>query len=200
MHSSLRFLWLPNADLGRQSLRPSSLGDQVMTMRQKHSAWVMFALCVVAGSALAAEPLEIRVLSSKPEFVSGGDALIEIKASGETKLDGVTLTVNGEDQTKALAADAASKSLRGEVKGLKAGQNTLVAVATTPARVEARATLTNYPITGPILSGPHLTPYECRTNESGLGAPLDADCSAPQSVEYFYKVADGSFKPMADLK
>jgi hypothetical protein len=59
-------------------------------------------------------------------------------------------------------------------------------------------TVTNYPITGPILSGPHLWPYECRTVESGLGDPLDSDCSAAAKTEYFYRTTNNAFKPLPD--
>jgi hypothetical protein len=158
---------------------------------------MLVILLVATGHAQAAAPagLELKVLSSRPEFVSGGDALIEIRATGDAKLEGVTLTVNGSDATRSVALDPASKSLRGVVTGLALGSNTLVAVGTQPSRSEARLTLTNHPITGPILSGPHLTPYECRTVESGLGQPLDANCSAAAKLEYFYRSTGGEFKP-----
>lgn len=62
-----------------------------------------------------------------------------------------------------------------------------------------------YPITGPVLSGPQITPYECRTVENGLGIALDGDCSATTVVKYFYKGSAGCtapattcFKPLAD--
>lgn len=58
--------------------------------------------------------------------------------------------------------------------------------------------VTNFPVTGPILSGPHLTPYECRTVESGLGQPLDADCSAAQKIEFFYRSSNNTFKPLSE--
>jgi hypothetical protein len=35
-----------------------------------------------------------------------------------------------------------------------------------------------------------LTPFLCNTVQSGLGEPLDADCSAKTKVEYFYKSAE----------
>jgi hypothetical protein len=58
--------------------------------------------------------------------------------------------------------------------------------------------VTNHPTTGPILSGPHLTPYECSTEPSGLGPALDANCSAPRKVWYLYRTADNAFKLLAD--
>lgn len=122
---------------------------------------LLLGLLLGTTGAHAAEPLalELKVLSSRPEFVSGGDALIEIRAKGAAKLEGVTLTLNGNDATRSVALDAAGKSLRGVVSGLALGANTLVAAGTQPSPSEARLTLTNHPSTGPILSGPHLSPY-----------------------------------------
>src|SRR4029450_1046909 len=47
--------------------------------------------------------------------------------------------------------------------------------------------ITNYPITGPVISGPHQTPYICETSFLGRGNPVDTDCSAPTRVDYFYR-------------
>jgi hypothetical protein len=56
------------------------------------------------------------------------------------------------------------------VTGLHEGRNRL--------RIgNARLTVINHPITGPIFSGPHEQPFVCETEAAGLGAPLDADCS-----------------------
>ncbi len=145
-----------------------------------------------SGSAdsQSATKLEIKTLSSRPDLVSGGDALIEVKAPAGTK---VILTVNGKDVTNQLKPEGAS--LRGVVSGMTVGENTLLAKA---GKAQASLKVTNYPITGPILSGPHLTPYECRTVESGLGQPLDANCSAKQKIEYFYRASNNTFKPLTD--
>ena len=32
----------------------------------------------------------------------------------------------------------------------------------------------------------------------GPGEPLDADCSARQKIEYFYRASDSTFKPLAN--
>ncbi|MEK6322555.1 MAG: DUF6351 family protein [Acidobacteriota bacterium] len=146
------------------------------------------------GSQSAAR-LEIKTLSSRPDLVSGGDALVEVKAPAGTRLTTITVALNGKDVTSQLKPDVATGSLRGVVSGLKEGENLLAAKA---GKMRASLQVTNYPITGPILSGPHLTPYECRTVESGLGQPLDANCSAKQKIEYFYRASNNSFKPLAD--
>jgi hypothetical protein len=164
------------------------------------------ALCFWIGLTAAdafsqsAARLEIKTLSSRPDLVSGGDALIEIKAPAGAELSQLTLTLNGKDVTARLSRDAETKNFRALISGLNVGSNTLRAKIKQGGKAASEASLaiTNYPVTGPILSGPHLRPYECRTVESGLGQPLDADCSAAQKTEYFYRASDNTFKPLAD--
>ncbi|MGH9836320.1 MAG: DUF6351 family protein [Blastocatellia bacterium] len=153
-----------------------------------------------AGDAFSqsAAGLEIKTLSSRPDLVSGGDALVEVKAPAGAQLSQLTLTLNGKDVTNQLRPDAASGSFRGLISGMVIGENTLLAKIKSPRPARASLKIMNYPITGPILSGPHLTPYECRTVESGLGEPLDANCSAKQKIEYFYRASNNTFKPLAD--
>ncbi len=149
-------------------------------------------LLFVTAALASAANISVTTLSSRPDMVSGGDALIEIKAPAGAKL---AVAMNGADVTASFHADAARGSQVGLVGGLKIGANTLVAKAGSDS---ATLKLTNYPITGPIVSGPHLKPFVCTTAESGLGEPLDADCSAKTKIEYFYKPKEGQFKPLAD--
>ncbi len=151
------------------------------------------------GFSQSAARLEIKTLSSRPDLVSGGDALIEINAPAGAQLNQITLTLNSKEVTNRLKLDRESGRFRGLITGMIVGENTLVANLKSPKPAQASLKITNYPITGPILSGPHLTPYECRTVESGLGQPLDADCSAKQKIEYFYRASDNTFKPLADI-
>jgi hypothetical protein len=144
-----------------------------------------------AAAAKPATALSLRTLSSRPDMVSGGDALVEVRGAAK----GVKLTLNGKDVSGDLRLDPASHSLRGLVKGLEVGKNTLTAIA---GGAKTSLTLTDYPVAGPILSGPHISPYECRTEESGLGKPLDADCSAAARTDWFYKSTDGKFKALAN--
>jgi hypothetical protein len=141
----------------------------------------------------------IALLSSKPQYVSGGDALVEVKPPQGSSTSQLTVALNGKTVTEQLSADDTGK-LRGVIKGLTEGENTLSVTASAQGRSasEARLVLTNYAQTGPILAGPLLAPYECRTVESNMGAPLDANCSATRRFDYFYRTAAGSFKPLAD--
>ncbi|MBZ5609759.1 MAG: DUF6351 family protein [Acidobacteriia bacterium] len=161
--------------------------------------WLLLSLCAVfCGLAVAAPAsLTITSLSSRPEFVSGGDVLIEIKTAAPAQK--VQVKLNGRDVSNLFHHDLSRGSLVGLVEGLKAGSNTVTAKA---GSQNARLQLTNHPITGPILSGEHLKPFACNTEESGLGQPLDADCSAATKIEYFYRTkatGPNSFKPLPDL-
>lgn len=157
-------------------------------------ASAMAAIMIFASSgipaAMAAERLEIRVLSSpRPDLVSGGDALVEVIGAGTAS---VSLKVNGIAGA-VLRYDAARNSQTGLVTGLREGRNVLTVRA---GRRSAQLTLVNHSRNGPILSGPHILPYECRTEESGMGPALDAMCNAARRIDWFYRSTAGSFKPL----
>src|SRR5918994_129299 len=120
---------------------------------------------------------EITVLSSRPDQVSGGDALVEVSVPRSVRVDDVTITVDGVDVTAAFAPDGADDAtLVGLVDGLDEGDNTLTAAAAGkgPGRPEdERLTLTNHPIRGPIFSGPQQQPFVCTTARGRLdGRPI----------------------------
>jgi hypothetical protein len=155
-------------------------------------------VCFSNGFSQSTARLEIKTLSSRPDLVSGGDALVEVKAPAGAQLIQLSLTLNGKDVTNQLRLDPATGSFRGLISEMNLGDNTLIAKLKSRRAAQASLKITNYLITGPILSGPHLTPYECRTVESGLGQPLDANCSAKQKIEYFYRASNNAFKPLPD--
>ncbi len=160
-------------------------------------ALFLVALAIDTASSLATPkpPLEIEIVSSRADMVSGGDALVDVRAPAGTPLTDLRLTLNGRDVTNVLSGR--SGRFRGLVAGMREGDNLLRASC---RGLEDAAVLSvrNHPIVGPMFSGPHLTPYECRTEESGLGSPLDSDCSAARRVEFFYRTTDGEFKPLPE--
>lgn len=115
--------------------------------------------------------VRIRVVSSVPEFVSGGDARIEVTAPPGLQ-DKLTFWLNGAQITPPLARDA--NHMEGVVAGLVDGSNLL------EARYERghgdgvadAIRLTNYPSAGPMFTGPQQQPFVCRAQESALGQPL----------------------------
>ncbi len=146
----------------------------------------LLALVPAAWSALAAEKVDVRVVSSRHDMVSGGDALIEITGVATTSASPVlSVTVNGRDLTNAFRVTRQGGPLLGRINSLTLGKNTLE--VRSDGKPVARLDLTNHPITGPIFSGPHQTPFVCQTEEAGLGVALDADCNAKTVVTYVYK-------------
>ena len=120
-------------------------------------------LCFVMNMALAqsAAKLEIKTLSSRPDLVSGGDALVEVRVPAGVSLNQLSLTLNGMDVTKQLkqsaSSDSAISSFRGLIGGMVIGNNTLLATIKPTGKssraIQANLSIKNYPITGPILSG-----------------------------------------------
>jgi len=145
-------------------------------------------------SASAAAAPEILVLSNRADLISGGDALVEIKWPAGTNTTSAQVALNGVSVKSAFALR--DGRYIGLVTGLNNGDNLLTAQVPGAA---AQITITNHPITGPVISGPHITPYECRLGQNNLAATGDADCSAWDQVQYFYASRNtNDFKPLTN--
>jgi uncharacterized tannase-like protein DUF6351 len=129
---------------------------------------------------------EIHALSARPELVTGGDVLLQIAGPANLTAKNLLVRVNGKDVSGAFKLAVDSKALIGLVSGLNVGSNAIVA-SMRGSKTTVQLTVVNHPITGPVLYSPHQTPFICETQAVGLGAPLDADCSANTKVEYFYR-------------
>ncbi|QNK68098.1 DUF6351 family protein [Variovorax sp. PAMC26660] len=149
---------------------------------------------------------QVKTLSSPSDMISGGDTLLEVTAPVGVPLDKVRVSLNGKDVSSQVpVVDSTARVLRGLVTGLTTdassttgSNNSLVVSNADNAAQRTETTLVNYPITGPILSGPHISPYECRTVQNGLGNPLDADCSATTQVVWYYRTKANTFLPLND--
>ena len=160
-------------------------------MKKFFASIPMCALTLLfGGAAFAAQGLEVRVLSSRADMVSGGNALIEITLGDSALSDRVSATLNSQTVTNAFRQGRTPRSLIGRVEGMAPGKNTLEVRAD---KLRARVELINHPSAGPVFAGPKQTPFVCQTEASGLGAPLDSDCSIKPVVTYFHK----STKPPA---
>jgi hypothetical protein len=147
------------------------------------------SVCMIfpaGGSVLTAEKVAARVVSGRPDMVTGGDALVEITGVAPAAASSaLSVTLNGRDVTSAFRAGPAGGPLFGRIDGLAIGRNTVeVRVG---GKRQARLELTNYPLAGPVFSGPHQVPFICQTEAAGLGPALDADCTARTAVTYIYK-------------
>lgn len=166
----------------------------------------------------------VEVVSSAPDQVTGGDARLHIQVPRTVPPHQVTVLVNGEDTSSHFELIPKTRTLTGVIDGLKLGSNSVVVKPNGlgKGRPDAETLeLTNYPITGPVFSGPHQLPFVCTVQREGLGQPMadnesygypvfatdengnlsgevigySRDCSANTLVEYVYKSTDGSFKP-----
>ncbi|HSH76067.1 MAG TPA: DUF6351 family protein, partial [Longimicrobiales bacterium] len=163
------------------------------------SAGLVLAGC--AGSGDAGGVVSIRTLSTHAEHVSGGDVLIEVAVDPDGGQPEVL--VDGSDVTASFRADPGRPGRwAGLLSGLREGPHEVVARL---GAESASLTLANYPVTGPIISGPHQTPFICQTEAfelpdgSVLGPPLDENCTAPERVSYLYLAeGDSALTPLPD--
>jgi hypothetical protein len=125
------------------------------------------------------------VLSTRAETVSGGDALVQIAVPQGAPVDRIAVTLNGRDVRSTFKAGSQAQTLVGLVTGLNAGSNQLEVSGAGPRR---SLTIVNHAITGPVIAGPHQTPFVCETESFGLGPALDSNCTVKTRVEYFYRV------------
>jgi hypothetical protein len=148
------------------------------------------------------QSLRIEVLSGRPDMVAGGDALVRVTVRKKhVRLGDVRVELNGVDVTAGFVKDASAQTLTGPVSGMRLGRNEIEVDYKRKGhgRSEAELTLVNYPIEGPIISGPHEQPYACATHQfnlpAGLG-PLTATqildpCHVPTRVDYLYRTTTG---------
>ena len=142
----------------------------------------------------------ITTLSTRADHITGGDVLVEMALPLNARQPRVTL--NGRDVSQLF--HGARPVL---LTGLPLGKSVLHAFGKPLGVPDATLELTNYPITGPVISGPHQTPFVCQTDTfklpdgSTLGPATDANCSAPTKVQYVY-LPNGAkdLKPLADAK
>jgi len=146
---------------------------------------------------------EISTLSNRADFISGGDALVEVRVPKTVPLHQVRLLLNGRDVAAAFRTDTAALIMRGVLTGLLPGQNEFLADSNGhgDGRPRASLTITNHAIGGPVLLGSQTTPWICATptavpasgntpasNASGLTTfAIDAQCNIATEYKLFYR-------------
>lgn len=143
----------------------------------------------------------IEVLSSQPYLVSGGDALVRVTVKKrDVRLSDVRVELNGTNVTSAFRSDETARTLTGLVTGMRVGRNELeVDSRHKGSSSEAELRLTNYPVTGPMISGPHEFPYACTAQDfvpfagSAPLGPTDANCHVERRVQYVYRRTSNTF-------
>ncbi|MGD8290044.1 MAG: DUF6351 family protein [Gemmatimonadota bacterium] len=149
-----------------------------------------------AAAELGPDELRLESVSTKPYLVTGGDVLLRVGVGAELDPSRVEIRANGETVEARSAPDGTLIAL---ATGLPDGESHVEAAI--PGGQSTTLELTSYPISGPIISGPHESPYLCQTegftltSGESLGPALDDDCSIDTRVDYVYlSSSDGEFK------
>ena len=143
----------------------------------------LFASLALTSLASAAGQVELDVVSSRADMVTGGDALVQATLPPSVDPDDLRLALDGTDVTSRFGAVGGnSRVRRAELTVPPLGVGSLT--ATVPGSTTAKLLLVDHSRNGPILSGPRQTPFVCQTP----GPPVDpAACSAETTVEYRYR-------------
>jgi hypothetical protein len=146
----------------------------------------LLSTAVAASAGGRHHTLRLDVLSGPAKYVSGGAARLRVTVPASTPVDAVRVRVNGADVTGQFTPGG--HALEGVVRDLPLGRSTVTA---TTRRDRADVSLVNYPITGPMFSGPRQADFFCSTPQHLAGFDLtgpflDTNCSLPTRVDYYY--------------
>ena len=171
------------------------------------AAWFVAAVPAAARADGMGPPpsldsaLRLEMLSGPAEYVSGGAARVRVVVPASVPLGEARVELNGADVTSSFAADdQAAHALEGVLMGLPLGPSTVGASVPGSANAHTALTLVNHPITGPMFAGPKQPDFFCSTPSHLAGFDLtgpflDADCSLPTRVDYYYRASNGGWKP-----
>lgn len=144
--------------------------------------------------------IEISVISTKSWLVTGGDVLVEVAFTDTSSPNPYSVKLNDIDVTDRFV-QVSSTRRQALLTGLPLGDSALVAEALASGNSDTLI-LTNYPSSGPIISGPHQSPFVCQTAEfelatgEMLGETFDSDCAVDTRVDYVYwSESDAEFRP-----
>ena len=155
-------------------------------MRFISAAIVLLSFASFAHAQSSKNGFEIRTISTRPDFVSGGDVLVQVTVPATLAAGKLSVSAAGRDVSGAFKLTGSPNTLVGLVTDLPAGRSEIEAGARgqKPAVMLA---VTSHPVSGPVMGGPHQSPFICETQAFGFGQPLDADCNVATRVEYFYR-------------
>lgn len=166
------------------------------------SASVAGEQATLSGAAQNNEgEIQLRAVSTQPWLVTGGDVLVEVAIDASLSPGGLTVSLNGSDISDRFR-EVSATTLQALLTDLPLGDSTL-SVEHRNEQLSDSLTLTNFPQSGPIISGPHEQPFVCQTDQfetvagETLGNALDSNCTIPTRVDYVYWSAeDEQFKPL----
>lgn len=160
----------------------------------------------------------LKVLSSSPQYVSGGDVRISLAAK-RAEQTALSFWLNGTE-AKLARTEQTDTHIEGVLTGLVVGQNELE-VHHRDLGFIAKQPLVNHPITGPMFAGPKQEPFVCSVvtelgkepipdttdtkyfavkDKSGNAVGYSRNCSFESYVQYYYmpvgKFSHKDYKPL----
>lgn len=147
------------------------------------------ALLLASGAAAQPSALSLETVSAPADFASGDKILVRIHGQPGP----VKITLNGKDVSAQARGDGAERLAL--IEGLKTGANQ---IQVSQGAAKAAVKVTSHALQGPIVSGPHVKPFICQTQDfklpdgSTMGPAQGEDCFAPTRVQYVYKKKGGS--------
>lgn len=170
-----------------------------MLKRAAIAALAIGLLACIPGQVQAATgSIDIEVISSKANRVTGDEALVAVSLAPGINEKNLGIRLNGVSVRSSFSPEPGNgRRMTGLVSGLSAGPNLITAWAPVLSSA-ASIRIYNSPEAGPVFSGPQQSPYICRTADNGLAGVADGNCSVPSQTEYFYKTTGGDIVPLAD--
>ena len=163
-----------------------------MRARLRLALLLVLPAAIVGASFLRHDRLEaeesgyaIEALSTDASRVTGGDVLLGLRLPPSATLETVRVMADARDVTP-IFQPSPFKTLPhqfvGVLTGLADGRTTLTVTRVPGGKAEASLSMTNYPITGPVFSGPHLTPFICQTEAFTLPDGIEARAAARREL------------------
>ena len=125
-----------------------------------------------------------EAVSTRADYVSGGNVLVRIAYKHANRNHPLGITLNGRDVSASFHPGDEPNTLLGLVTGLAPGKNELRVQGNGSSGIKDQTLmLTNYPITGPIISGAHDYAFFCQTQQfrmpdgSTMMTPVRISCT-----------------------
>ncbi|MEZ5382800.1 MAG: DUF6351 family protein [Microthrixaceae bacterium] len=154
-----------------------------------------------AGGGEGERGLAVEVVSSRPDVVTGGDAVLAVPSMDEPAT--LSVALDGQDlPTRTAPAPRNGKDVGPAVvvSGLPEGTSELRVTAESEdgTRLAGDVEVTNHPRSGPVFSGEQFTMTKCSTESFGLKPAKPPACDAPTRFAWRYVDTEGAYHDLAD--
>ena len=162
------------------------LGVRMARMKSLSAAIIILAIGSSSYAQASRSGFEIRTISTRPDLISGGDVLVQVTVPATLTAEKLLVSVDRRDVSGEFKLSPHPNTFLGLLKDLPVGKSEIEA-GVKGQKPAVTLAISNHPLSGPVMGGPHQTPFICETQAFGFGQPLDADCGVGTRVEYFYR-------------